>query len=75
MSTMLYFLALQATAACPFHVIKLYDGLDYMYQRHIFNLIIKSASQLQSLLKQKEGELASSQIGNTVSAWPASSLY
>ena len=45
-STMLYLLALQATASCPFRVVdEINQGMDPVNERHVFNLIVKSASQ------------------------------
>ena len=44
-STMLYLLALQATASCPFRVVdEINQGMDPVNERHVFNLIVKSAS-------------------------------
>ena len=46
MSTMLYLLALQATAHCPFRVVdEINQGMDPVNERHVFNLIVKSASR------------------------------
>ena len=45
-STMLYLLALQATAQCPFRVVdEINQGMDPVNERHVFNLIVKSASR------------------------------
>ena len=45
-STMLYLLALQATATCPFRVVdEINQGMDPVNERHVFNLIVKSASE------------------------------
>ena len=45
-STMLYLLALQATVSCPFRVVdEINQGMDPVNERHVFNLIVKSASE------------------------------
>ena len=45
-STMLYLLALQATVSCPFRVVdEINQGMDPVNERHVFNLIVKSASK------------------------------
>lgn len=45
-STMLYLLALQETVSCPFRVVdEINQGMDPVNERHIFNLIVKSASR------------------------------
>ena len=45
-STMLYLLALQDSVSCPFRVVdEINQGMDPVNERHVFNLIVKSASQ------------------------------
>lgn len=44
-STMLYLMALQGTSSCPFRVVdEINQGMDPANERHVFNLIVKSAS-------------------------------
>ncbi len=45
-STMLYLMALQGTSTCPFRVVdEINQGMDPVNERHVFNLIVKSAAQ------------------------------
>lgn len=45
-STMLYLMALQGTASCPFRVVdEINQGMDPVNERHVFNLIVKAAAE------------------------------
>ncbi len=45
-STMLYLMALQGGSSCPFRVVdEINQGMDPVNERHVFNLIVKSAAE------------------------------
>ena len=45
-STMLYLMALQGGSLCPFRVVdEINQGMDPVNERHVFNLIVKSATE------------------------------